>query len=69
MTALTQKAQVTIPKQFRIALGLRQGDEVEFEMEEGKLVLHKKMRKIPFEKWRGYLGQFRTDELKKERRG
>ena len=69
MATLTQKAQVTIPKQFRIALGLRQGDEVEFEMEEGKLVLHRKAKKIPFEKWRGYLGQFRTDDLMKELRG
>lgn len=66
MPTLTQKAQVTIPKQFRTALGLREGDEVEFEMGEGKLVLHKKMRKIPFEKWEGFLGKGRTDELMKE---
>ena len=66
MTTLTQKAQVTIPKQFRIAFGLRPGDEVEFGVEEGKLVLCKKMRKIPFEKWEGFLGKGRTDELMKE---
>ena len=68
MATLTQKAQVTIPKQFRIALGLMQGDEVEFEMEEGKLVLHKKAKKIPFEKWRGCLGTFDSDKLLEELR-
>ncbi len=68
MPSLTQKAQVTIPKHIRIVLGLRPGDEVEFDVEGSKIVLHKKRKKLPFEKWRGYLGHGRTDELMKELR-
>ena len=69
MATLTQKSQVTIPKQFRVAVGLHPGDEVEFSLEHNKVVLKKKAKKFPFEKWRGYLGQFRTDDLMKELRG
>ena len=66
MTTLTQKSQVTIPKQFRVALGLMPGDEVEFGLEKNMLVVRKKAKEIPFEKWRGYLGKGSTDDLMKE---
>ena len=66
MTHLTQKSQVTIPKQIRIALGLKPGDNVDFNIEDGKAVLIKKPKKIPFEKWMGYLGKGKTEELMKE---
>ena len=66
MTSLTQKSQVTVPKQIRIALGLRPGDEVEFDIKDGRAVLHKKAKKLPFEKWKGYLGRFKTDKLMEE---
>jgi antitoxin PrlF len=66
MTTLTQKAQVTIPKQFRVVLGLRPGDEVDFEMERGKLVLRKKARKLPFEKWRGVLKGYTSRQFNEE---
>ena len=66
MTSLTQKSQVTIPKQIRLALGLKPGDEVDFNIKNGKAVLIKKHRKIPFEKWMGYLGNGKTDELVKQ---
>ena len=69
MPSLTQKSQVTIPKQFRIAAGLQPGDEVEFGMESGKLIVRKKAKKIPFEKWRGYLGTFDSDKALEELRG
>lgn len=68
MTTLTQKSQVTIPKAFRAVFGLRPGDQVDFAVEENKLVLRKKPREFPFEKWKGYLGKFKTDELMKELR-
>lgn len=55
MARLTQKSQVTIPKQFRAALGLKPGDEVEFTIEKGGVVLNKKHKKLPFEKWKGVL--------------
>ncbi len=69
MTALTQKSQVTIPKQFRIAFGLKPGDEVEFGVEENKLVVRKKLKKVPFEKWRGYLKGVDTKRIMQELRG
>lgn len=63
MTSLTQKSQVTVPKQIRQALGLKPGDEVDFNLENGKAVLLKRPKKLLFDKWKGYLGNFRTKEL------
>lgn len=68
MTTLTQKSQVTVPKQIRVVLGIRPGDEVDFNIEDGKIVLHKKPKKLPFEKWKGYFGRFKTDKLVEEMR-
>ena len=68
MATLTQKSQVTIPKQFRVAVGLHPGDEVEFSIEHNKVVLKKKAKKIPFGKWRGCLGTFDSDKLLEELR-
>ena len=66
MTNLTQKSQVTVPKQIRIILGLKPGDEVDFNLEDGKVVVHKKHKKLLFEKWRGYLGRLKTHKLMEE---
>lgn len=33
------------------------------------LKLNKKPKKLPFEKWKGYLGRFNTDKLMEEIRG
>lgn len=63
MPSLTQKSQVTVPKQVRIALGLKPGDEVEFGIETDKAILFKKAKKIDFKKWRGYLGRFNANKL------
>ena len=63
MPSLTQKGQVTIPKKIRIALGLRPGDEVDFDMDKSKVVLIKKPKKLPFDKWLGCLGKYKTKEL------
>ncbi|MEK6838062.1 MAG: AbrB/MazE/SpoVT family DNA-binding domain-containing protein [Nanoarchaeota archaeon] len=69
MPTVTQKSQVTIPKQFRVAAGIRPGDEVEFGIENDKLVLKKKAKRIPFEKWRGYLGKLDVNKAMEELRG
>lgn len=61
MTSLTQKGQITIPKEVRIALGLKQGDEVEFNVHDNKAMLIKKFKKLPFEKWSDYLGVSKTN--------
>ena len=46
---VTDKGQVTIPKEFRDRLGMGPGTEIEFEIEDGSLVL----RKTPGEMARG----------------
>jgi len=66
MPNLTQKGQVTVPKQIRTALGLKPGDEVDFDIEDTKVTIHKKFKRLPFEKWKGYLGRFKTDKLMEE---
>ena len=66
MTTLTEKCQVTIPKQFRAAFGLKPGDEVEFGMGKSQITIRKKVKSIPFEKWRGCLGNLYTDKLMEE---
>lgn len=69
MPTVTQKSQVTIPKQFRVAAGIRPGDEVEFSIENDKVVLKKKAKEIPFEKWRGYLGKLDVNKAMEKLRG
>jgi len=55
MPTITQKGQVTIPKRIRQWLGIKQGDEVVFEIEEKRIVLRKKHRKANFRKYIGFL--------------
>ena len=38
---ITSKAQTTIPQPVRVALGLRQGDEVAYQIEGDRVVLTK----------------------------
>jgi antitoxin PrlF len=38
---LTSKAQTTIPQPVRAALGLEEGDEIVYEIEDGRAVLTK----------------------------
>ena len=37
LATLTSKGQVTVPKEVRIALGLRQGDQLSWELENGSV--------------------------------
>ena len=56
LVRLTDRGQVTIPKQVRDALGLRAGDEVEFAADAaGGYRLRKVLRTNPFAKYRGHL--------------
>ena len=52
---MTVKGQVTIPKEIRLRLGLRPGDELEFVAEYGGVTLKKRLRESPFAFYRGYL--------------
>ncbi|MDQ6624276.1 MAG: AbrB/MazE/SpoVT family DNA-binding domain-containing protein [Verrucomicrobiota bacterium] len=54
MTAIvSEKGQVTIPKQVREKLGLQPGAVLEFTANNGKLIGEKKVAVDVFAKWRG----------------
>ena len=55
MATVTSKGQVTLPKELRDALGLRPGSEVEFELEEGRIILRKRIPTEALERWEGCL--------------
>jgi len=55
MPTITSKGQVTVPKRIRETLGLRPGSQVDFLVEDDRVVL--RPHGIPaevFAKWRGY---------------
>ncbi len=70
---VTSKGQITIPKDVRMRLGLRSGDEIEFaEDDGGGYHLQKRPCENPFDKWVGYLKHLAgqdPDELVEEMRG
>ena len=58
LSKLTSKAQTTIPAAVREALGLKPGDEVAYEIEEGRVILTRLTRRdtgddpfATFEEW------------------
>lgn len=53
MSRVTEKGQVTIPKEIREELGLQPGDEVSFERTERGYVVRKEVEEGRFERWRG----------------
>lgn len=54
MTAIvSEKGQVTIPKNVRDRLALNPGTVLEFTAEKGQLIGRKKEEADVFEKWRG----------------
>ena len=73
MPRVTQKGQVTIPRQIRSMLSIKTGDEVVFEMEKNKVVLKKKKASDRnFEKYVGFLSHLkgkRPDDIVEQLRG
>lgn len=67
---VSSKGQVTIPKEIREALGIRPGDEVEFEETEEGVVI-RKADENPFETWKGAFGgaEATVEERMRELRG
>ena len=64
MPTVTQKGQVTIPKDIREKLGIKPGSSVRFRVIEGKCVVEKEVKENKIDKWVGYLkGKKRTDVL------
>ncbi len=52
-TIVSEKGQVTIPKTFRKQLGYRKGTVLDMQLEDGRLVVMKRLEGSPFQKWRG----------------
>lgn len=72
MSRVTQKGQVTIPKQIRDELGIQAGDEIRFERTEDGYIIRKEIDENRFEKWRGVATtetsvEERMEELRGER--
>jgi antitoxin PrlF len=67
---VSEKGQVTIPKELRERLGLRAGSVLEFDEERGKLVAKKSVLEDPVESLCGILKLNKTtDELMELLRG
>ena len=52
---VTTKGQITIPKAVREKLGLSTGEALLFEEKDEVFIIKKAIRKLPFDKWVGYL--------------
>lgn len=60
MPRVTQKGQVTIPRQIRSILSIKTGDEVIFELDREKIVLKKKISVARnFKKYIGFLSHLK----------
>ncbi|MGA1845123.1 MAG: AbrB/MazE/SpoVT family DNA-binding domain-containing protein [bacterium] len=74
MSKVTQKGQVTIPREIRKKLRIEAGDEVLFKEDSGKVVLIKKNRASikNLKNYMGYLSDLKgkdSDEIIDELRG
>jgi len=50
---VTSKGQITVPVEIRKSLGVKPGDHLLFEQQEGGIRLVRDADENPFEKWRG----------------
>lgn len=67
---VSEKGQVTIPKRVRDQLGIRAGDELDFEADAGRIVVTKVVEKDPYDRLYGSLKlPMGVDELIDEMRG
>jgi antitoxin PrlF len=53
---VTSKGQITVPVGIRKSLGVKPGDKLRFEPQEGGFRLVRDIEESPFEKWRGIGG-------------
>jgi antitoxin PrlF len=53
---VTSKGQITVPVQIRRSLGVKPGDNIRFEQQEGGIRVVRDADENPFEKWRGIGG-------------
>lgn len=67
---ITSKGQVTIPVEIRNSMGLKPHTEVEFKVEDGRVILQTKTSDNPLQRFRGIdKGRYTTDEVMKMTRG
>jgi len=67
---VSEKGQVTIPKRLRDQLGIRVGDELDFEVEHGRIVAAKVVERDAIDRLYGSLKLgASTDELMERLRG
>lgn len=73
---ISERGQVTIPKDLRERFGLRPETEVEFQVVNNSILLRKKPRKLNLTRWKGLcgksfkeLGYTRVDEFIEDVRG
>lgn len=69
MPKVSEKGQVTIPKDVREILGIHPGDEVEFEKENGEIKVIKKVDDKLLDDFVRYLGKGKTDKVIRKLRG
>jgi AbrB family looped-hinge helix DNA binding protein len=50
---VTSKGQITVPVEIRRSLGIKPGDKIRFEQQEGGIRVVHDVDENPFEKWRG----------------
>ena len=61
IATITSKGQITIPKEVRRQLNLREGDHVEFASEGGRMVIGRaKEEEDPFQAYLGAIPAFRN---------
>ena len=64
MPKVTQKGQVTIPRDIRLLLGIKTGDEVVFELDKGKAFLKKKGASISnLKKYVGFFSHLKRKKV------
>ena len=66
---LSERGQITIPKKIREQLGLRPGQELEFETREGLLIGRKRMTRDPVSAVTAILNPLDVDGALEESRG
>jgi AbrB family looped-hinge helix DNA binding protein len=63
---ITSKGQVTIPVAIRNSMGLKPHTEVEFKIEDGRVILQTKTSDNPLQHFRGIdKGRYTTEEVMK----
>lgn len=62
-STISSKGQITIPLEIRQRLGLKEGDRVEFIVEQGPTIIRPARRmENPFQKYAGVLPAFSTNK-------